>query len=115
MDRYGLLARAVSANDAYLYGITCDGKYSLRIWDGYQFTKLIDWTPSEHILTGENQTNRLGFMAQDQKLSLYINGILAHEIEDNTFREGAFGLYISSANTQNFTVNVSKVAYWDLP
>jgi len=114
-DRYGMLARAPSAEEAYLFGFTCDGRYALRKWDGKRFTYLIDWTDSSLINKGEGKTNRLGFMASGDQLSLYANGELLTEVNDRSFADGAFGLFISSLNTENFKVMVSEVAYWELP
>jgi hypothetical protein len=45
LDRYGIIFRAPQkANKGYLFGISCDGKYSLRLWDGKKFTNLVEWT-----------------------------------------------------------------------
>lgn len=114
-DRYGLLARAPSAEKAYLFGFTCDGQYSLRKWDGKRYTYLVDWTASSLIHKGAGKTNRLGFMASGDQISLYANGELLTELNDRSYDNGAFGLFISSANTEEFKVMVTEVAYWELP
>lgn len=117
-DNYGLVARAGNSDNgyaAYLFGISCDGRYSLRIWDGESFTKLIDWTESDHIEAGSNQTNRIGFMAGGDTVSLYANGNLLKETQDDTFDEGKFGVFVGSANTSDFTVLDDEIAYWELP
>ena len=59
-DRYGLIFRAPDPNQGYLFGISCDGFYRLRAWDGEKFSGLISWRQSEYIHTGPNQTNRIG-------------------------------------------------------
>ncbi len=118
LDRYGLVARSVRNDEGYagyLYGVSCDGKYSLRIWDGESFTKLIDWTESEHINAGSNETNRIGVIMEGENISLYANGNLIRELRDDTFDEGKFGVFVGSANTEDFTVLVNEVAYWELP
>ena len=117
-DNYGLVARAGNSGNGYatyLFGISCDGRYSLRIWDGENFTKLIDWTESEHIEAGSKQTNRIGFMADGNTISLYANGNLLKEMRDDTFDEGKFGVFVGSANTSDFTVLDDEIAYWELP
>ena len=114
-DRYGLLARAPDAEKAYLFGFTCDGQYSLRKWDGKRYTYLVDWTASSLIQKGQGKTNRLGFMASGDQISLFANGEPLTEISDRSYDNGAFGLFISSTNTQDFTVMVTEVAYWELP
>ncbi|HZD55283.1 MAG TPA: hypothetical protein VE136_01060 [Anaerolineales bacterium] len=117
-DNYGLVARAGNSDNgyaAYLFGISCDGRYSLRIWDGENFTRLVDWTESEHIEAGSDQTNRIGFMADGDILSLYANGSLLEKTQDDTFDEGKFGVFVGSANTSDFTVLDDEIAYWELP
>lgn len=116
-DRYGLFTRGTNIEDnphGYLFGITCDGHYSLRIFDG-EFSTLIDWTKSEHINSGSDQTNLLGFWANGDTLRLYINGNRVAEILDDTFESGPFGLFIGSAETENFTAEVDFMSYWLLP
>ncbi len=114
-DRYGLLARAPSAEAAYLFGFTCDGQYSLRKWNGERYSYLVDWTASDLIHAGAGKTNRLGFMADGDQITLYANGELLTEISDRSYEDGAFGLFVSSANTENLKVLVSEVSYWELP
>ena len=114
-DRYGLIFRAPDPEQGYLVGISCDGSYRIRTWDGENFEELRGWQPSEHILTGDNQTNRLGVMADGSEISVYINGHLVEEIQDDTYSKGSFGTFIASDNTPNFSVAVSEAAYWDFP
>ncbi len=116
LDRYGLLARATpDASQSYLFGFSCDGKYSLRIWNGLKFKMLVDWTTSPLIYSGAEQTNRLGFQAKGNKISLYANDNLLTELEDESFSEGAFGLFVGAVDTAGFSVQFDDVTYWDLP
>lgn len=114
-DRYGLVVRAPDLNQGYLFGFTCDGRYSLRAWDGSEFTKLKDWTSSPAILAGPSQTNRLGLMADGSRLSLYANGVFLDEIHDDRFGEGRFGLFIASNVTPNYAIQFDVLDYWKLP
>lgn len=117
-DQFGVMVRAVKTEKGYigyLYGVSCDGHYSLRRWDGQKYVQLIDWTPSEQLNAGANQTNRIGLMANGNKFSLYGNGKLIGEYQDDTHPEGRFGVFIGSAATSNVQVLVDEIAYWDLP
>jgi hypothetical protein len=87
----------------------------LRAWDGEDFHELADWTPSGHINTGPEATNRLGLMANGNDLSVYINGHLVGEEEDGRFEEGKFGAFIAAEQTPDFTVYLSEAMYWALP
>jgi hypothetical protein len=114
-DRYGLIFRAPDPNQGYLFGISCDGSFDVRIWDGEEYEKLVGWEGSEHILTGPNQTNRIGVWADGEELVFYINGHRVEKLKDDVFRVGLFGAYIAAAETPGFTVSVSQVMYWELP
>ncbi len=114
-DRYGIMVRAPDLNQGYLFGFTCDGRYSLRAWDGSEYTKLKDWTASAAILAGSNQTNRLGLMADGSRLSLYANGSYLDEIHDDRYGEGRFGLFINANLTANYTIEFDQLDYWNMP
>lgn len=114
-DRYGLIFRAPDPDHGYLFGLSCDGSYRLRTWDGKNFNELIDWRYSEYILSGPRQTNQLGIMAKGEKLALYVNGHLLAEVQDQSYPKGTFGAFIASENTSNFSVVVLEAAYWDIP
>jgi hypothetical protein len=117
-DQYGLMIRAVKTDQGYIgyhYAISCDGQFTLRRWNGSQYVTLIDWTASDRINAGSNQMNRLGLMVNGDKFSMYANGSLIGEYQDDTHLEGRFGVFVGSAVTSNFTVLVNEIAYWDIP
>lgn len=117
-DTYGNMVRAVKTEEGYigyLYNISCDGNFSLRIWDGNKYITLVDWTSSEFINPGSNQTNRIGLMANGNKFSMYANGKLIGEFQDDTFSDGRFGVVVGSAITADVKFWVDEIAYWDIP
>ncbi|MBM3144487.1 MAG: hypothetical protein FJ010_05850 [Chloroflexi bacterium] len=114
-DRYGMVARAPDPDEGYLFGVSCDGAFRLLYWDGEEFTTLRDWTESKFINTGPGVFNRLGIEAVGEKLSLYVNGGLVAEVEDDRLAEGKFGAFIKGENTAGFRVTISDVLYWELP
>jgi hypothetical protein len=115
-DRYGVMARAAAnASQGYFFGFTCDGKYSLRIWDGKHFTSLIDWTSNPNIHAGNNQENRLGLKMNGSQISMYANGTLLKEMQNDEFEQGTFGVFIGAAETDDFTIQFLEIAYWELP
>lgn len=113
-DRYGMLVRAPDQNSGYVYGFTCDGRFRLYKWDGENYQGLQEWTASPHILTGPDQTNRMGFWAEGDSLKLYANGWLLAEISDSTYDQGRFGIYIGSTATEDLEVYVEEISYWEL-
>jgi hypothetical protein len=117
-DQHGLMVRAVKTDQGYIgyhYAVSCDGHYTLRRWNGSQYVPLVDWTASDRINAGSNQMNRIGLMANGNKISMYANGSLIGEYQDDTHLEGRFGVFIGSAVTPNFTTHVDEIAYWDIP
>jgi hypothetical protein len=117
-DHWGLVIRSSKGDHGYIgyfFGITCDGRYSLRAWDGEHFTRLIDWTANAAIKAGADQANTIGIKAIGSRLSLYANAKLLAEVTDPTYSKGLFGVFIGSAQTADFGVNLSNVDAWELP
>jgi hypothetical protein len=118
-DHYGLIVRVPDldeANQGYLFGFTCDGRYSLRAWDGETMTSLIRATSSSAVQAGSDKTNRMGLLADGDRLTLYANGVKLAEIEDDTFdEEGNFGIFVGSRQSDDFTIRVDEIAYWENP
>jgi Ig-like domain from next to BRCA1 gene/3-keto-disaccharide hydrolase len=113
-DKYGLLARAPEENKGYVYEFSCDGHYRIYTWDGQNYNALQEWTSSDSIKAGSNQTNVMGIYMKGNDIRLYANDKKIAEFTDSTFDQGQFGLVIGSVNTHNFTVYVDQVAYWEL-
>jgi hypothetical protein len=114
LDRYGVIFRT-DAEVGYLFGFSCDGQYSLRRWNGEDFKMLVDWTSSQDIRAGGDQTNRMGLMVQDDQFTLYANGNRLAETSDVSYSEGGLGLFVAAKDTEDFKIQVSEVAYWELP
>ena len=118
-DHYGLIIRVPdrsAADNGYLAGFSCHGRYSLRAWDGETMDGLLPPAENEAIVPGSDQVNRLGIWVKGDRLALYANGILLREIRDSTFlEEGSFGIWVGARQTEDFTIHVDEIAYWDNP
>ena len=122
-DHYGLMFRVPVlevADQGYQFGITCDGRYLLRKYDGKvgengSMVSLIPWTISAEIRAGSNQTNRIGMMTINDRLIMYINGVLVGEFKDSSFPQGYIGFFLGSKTTKNFSIKVDNLAYWSNP
>ncbi len=116
MDTYGLVYRSPDFSKGYWFQLTCGGDWSFGYWDGEEYVNLTDGSNSANaILTGSNQTNRVGVMATGSTHKLYVNGRLIVEVQDDTFTDaGSFGAVIAAFSTPNFTVSVDEFAYWKL-
>jgi hypothetical protein len=116
-DTYGIMFRVPIRSEAdrgYFFGVSCDGQFKVWMWDGKisKATVLTSWTTSDTILTGSNQTNRLGVMTEGNKMGFYINGYLVGEANEGSFPGGYFGVYIDPTNTDNFTYYLEEMSYW---
>ncbi len=112
-DRYGVLVRASDPNHAYVFGFSCDGKYRLYRWNDGEFKALAGWSSSPYIVSGPNQTNRLGIYVKGSTFKLYANGKLLTSLNDSVFKSGRFGLFIAAEQTDDFEVVVDEIAYWE--
>jgi hypothetical protein len=116
-DRYGVIVRVPEPPDrGYLFGVTCDGQYSLRMWnpDTGRYQAIVNWTESPHINAGSNQTNRIGLKVEGNRFGMYVNGHFLGEAFDHTLEEGRFGPYIGH-DTEGFTIAIEEFSYWKLP
>ena len=122
-DSYGLVVRVpknVNYNQGYFFTITCDGRYSVRLWDGLsgengKSLMLKNLTASALINKGKDQTNRLGVAAVGDNLTLFINGEKVEVIKNEIYASGFFGMFINRDNTKDLTVKVEQVRYWVNP
>lgn len=120
-DHYGLIARVPvleEPDQGYLFTVTCDGRYSLRRWNAEVGTKgemrwLVNWTATPAIQTGSNKVNRIGLWAYGNRLILYANGQLLTEVQDSTYPSGYFGVVVGADNTDDLTIQVDEMSYWE--
>lgn len=90
----GILFRVQDPNQFYRFEITGDGLSIVerRNADG-TWTRLVeDWTATPAINQGINTPNQLRVIAVGPTLSLYVNGILLHRIQDGQYKAGAIAL-----------------------
>jgi len=107
-------------DQGYLYQVRCDGYYRLWKWDGKAgekgvATSLIYWKKSSAINAGANKTNRLGVMAKDSKITLYINGAELGSVTDTSYSAGFFGVFVRSGGTTDYTAKFDAMEYWSNP
>lgn len=117
-DHFGVMFSSPSGSgtdQGYLFGITCDGRYSLRRWDQPNMSYLVNWTESAALEKGKNVQNTLGVMTKGDTIGLYINGIKVKELSDDSFPTGIFGIFVGSDNTDDLTVWVDQIRYWSNP
>jgi len=116
-DRYGMIVSPTrSANRGYMFDFSCDGRYSLWIWNGVseKVTSLIPWTESEYIRPGANRLNRLGILIEVDKMYIYANGHLINQVTNDVYDKIYIGFMVGGQTTKNFTVVSNQMNYWIL-
>ena len=94
-DAYGVLFRAPDNYRGYLYGLTCDGRYYLNLFDGSTTTELIAPTKNAAILIGAGKVNRMGVVAYGAQYQLYANGYYLNQAIDSTYTNpGKIGFFV---------------------
>ena len=116
-DLYGIMFRVPIRSEAdrgYFFGVSCDGQYKVSLWDGKisKASTLVWFKSSDAILTGSDQTNRLGVLTEGNKMKFYINGYLVEEYNDDTFPGGFFGVFIKPGGTDEFSYRLEEMSYW---
>ncbi len=117
-DQYGLVFRSPTYGDGigYYFGVTCSGKYSLQAYDGTDSFNIVGWTADSNILSGSGQVNRLGVMAVNNSIKLYVNGNLIKESSDSSIdKPGYVGAYTAAYDDPGFTVQMEEISLWSLP
>ena len=60
----------------------------------------------------EDAANRVGIMTLDDRLVMFVNGEMVAELNDDSYGQGFFGVFINRDNTEELTINVDNVKYW---
>ncbi len=120
-DAYGLILRGPpkGTGDAwgYIVALSCDGQYLVRRVDSanpYLWVDLVPWTSNVNIKTGSDKTNSLGVEMVGGRIRVYANQFQIAQINDSSYDEGRYGVYINAGQTVNFTYRVEEISYWDL-
>jgi hypothetical protein len=120
-DAYGLIIRGpehmAGVSYGYVVAFTCDGQVWVFRLDGaspFTAEDLVSLTPSQYILSGQNQRNTMGIEAIGDTLTIYANGHQVARVVDDTYDFGRFGVFVSPQWTWNYTYRVVQLSYWDL-
>jgi uncharacterized protein YraI len=115
-DRFGVIFRAPDNNQGYLYGYTCDGQFTLTVWDGDETTTvLVPQTATSAIDPSPGAKNRMGLLVSGASYYLYANGLFLGQALDVTYLEpGKLGYYVRAATEQPFTVAYDYLKIWIL-
>ena len=115
-DRFGIIFRAPDNDRGYLYGYTCDGRYTLTAWDGVETTTvLVPPAATSAIDTSPGAKNRMGLLVSGADYYLYANGyFLAQALDVTYFDPGKLGYFVRAATEEPFTVAYDNLKIWVL-
>ena len=114
-DRFGMIFRAPDNNRGYLYGLNCEGEYSMTKWDGYETTVIVESNTNQMIATGSGISNRIGVLASADNYYLYVNGQYIGQGTDSAFiGDGKIGFFVRAATNQGFKARFDDLAIWVL-
>lgn len=101
-DHWGLIFRYKDNTNFYLFGVSCDAKYSLMKRSPTGFDTILPPTDSPAV-NRFGQSNVLGVRAVGNQISLYANDQFLVTVTDDTFTEGLLGMYVRTLLTPNMS------------
>jgi hypothetical protein len=114
-DSAGFAGRigGVNFDSGYTLEVSCDGNYRMRKFSEGAVTVLRDWTAAEAILQGPDAANRLGLLAQGDRITPFANGVaLGPAVQDAGLSYGTFGLFAMARETPGVAVYFDDFALW---
>lgn len=91
----------------YVFNVASNSLFNLIAYDGDSGKQKFNWT-SIPFSINLKETNRISVLAEEQKLTLYINGRLVGQYRDPTFLGGKVGL-----NLESYRAGISTVVDFD--
>ncbi|MBM4423003.1 MAG: hypothetical protein FJ030_06370 [Chloroflexi bacterium] len=107
-DHWGLIFRYKDNANFYMFGVSCDGTYTLMKRQDGIFETVLQPTLSPAIKK-LGQTNVIGVRAVSNQLSFYANDRFLITVADNTFSEGLIGMYVRALLTPDLTVHFDDI------
>lgn len=88
---YGLIVRVIGEN-YYQFVVSSSGSAKIRKHTADGWTTLSDWTRSDAIHAGADETNYLTVECQGAQMRFYVNDTLVAQANDSSFSSGQIGL-----------------------
>jgi hypothetical protein len=100
----GGYAFLISAQSSYKFGY-----YSKGADDKLAWSDLMPWTSHAALHSGLEKSNRLRAICYNDRLKVYLNGVLATSIRDTRFEAGKFYISFSSGLESNIVARISDL------
>lgn len=108
----GVVFRMEDAENFYLFMISSDGAYSLGKYVADKWFSLVAWESTDAIETGAGGENRLGLLAADNEMALYINNEELTRVQDDSFAAGQIALLAGTNDEAGVEVAFDNVWLW---
>ncbi len=76
-----------------------------------EWIRLLDWTETSLVHPGER--NQLAVLAEGTHYKFFINGELAHELDDDQLSGGAFGLGVDVWDVEGITFEFDNLQVYE--
>lgn len=115
-DNYGLLLRALSAQDYYRFAVACNGQVRVERVKNGKVALLQDWVFSGQVPPGSPLVLRLGVWMVRGEMHFFINDVYQFAAGDPVLNTGTIGVFARSNGSNPLTVSFSdlKVTAIDL-
>lgn len=113
-DAFGLLLRAGSDGDFYRLMADCAGRLRMERLRSSRAEPLQDWTPTGQVPPGGMIPMRLGVLAQDENIAVFINGVHQFTVRDPVYTSGMIGVFARSAGDTPLTVSFSDLMVYEV-
>ncbi len=113
-NELGILFRYVDGDNFYFFAISSDGFYKLQKRVDGKWERIIKWTRSDAINTGEESKNRLGLLAVESRIVLLVNDEVLSEVEEDTFDTGAVALAVGTFDEGGGEIAFDNLKVWEL-
>lgn len=113
---YGLAFRySLSYGRASLYEfmVTSDGKYFMYKFfaDRVTYKKPAELTTSP-LVKGGGSSNRIGVLAEGDKISLYVNGHLVRTVTDDSLSNGTIAIFVNGGPNDQVRVSFNRIVIY---
>jgi S1-C subfamily serine protease len=106
-NAFGMMLRAQDQDNFYLVEISSDGFYRIGLFENNEWISLVDWTKTDLIDLGGK--NSMAVEAHANRITLYLNGVQADRVYDDTFSSGLLGLVAHSLSEPYVSMGFDNV------
>lgn len=110
---YGIACRVDAQQHGYLFLVSADGDYSIRLSSGGGLDALVKWQSSQGVVRrGANARNVLKAVCDGSYLALYVNNTFLAETTDTRYQDGSTGIALGVGTSGVVDVAFDDIRVW---